>query len=79
MSNGLSAVGPVHKAVSVRDNCSDLTTWLTARREGQFEVLDGQRILDDINDEVQYFFQEVNLWLNHNVAFYTSEIHRIEI
>ncbi|KAF5460078.1 hypothetical protein F2P56_019975 [Juglans regia] len=51
LSSGVSAVGPIHKAVSVKENCSEHTTWLTARREGQHEVLDGQRILDDINNE----------------------------
>ncbi|XP_040989948.1 F-box/LRR-repeat protein At5g63520-like isoform X2 [Juglans microcarpa x Juglans regia] len=51
LSSGVSAVGPIHKAVSVKENCSEHTTWLTARKEGQHEVLDGQRILDDINNE----------------------------
>lgn len=61
MSNGVSAVGPVHKAVSVTENCSERTTWLTARREGQYEVLDGQRILDGINNEVKCYFLNMNL------------------
>lgn len=82
MSSGVSAVGPIHKAASVRENCSDCTTWLTARREGQREVLDGQRILDDINDEVDCCFLKVNLWLNLNVASYrfdSTMSHRMNV
>ena len=67
MSNGVSAVGPIYKAASVRVNKPDCTTWLTAKREGDMDILDGQRILDDIYDEVHYF-QTINLWLNHNVV-----------
>jgi hypothetical protein len=70
LSNGVSVVGPIHKAVSVRLNNSDNTTWLTSRKEGQFEILDGQRMLNDINDEVHLYFQIIDLWLNHNIASY---------
>ncbi|KAK3183160.1 hypothetical protein Dsin_030446 [Dipteronia sinensis] len=52
LSKGVSAVGPRHKAVSVRTNNSDYVTWLTARREGG-QVLDGQQILDNIYDELE--------------------------
>ncbi|XP_062115919.1 F-box/LRR-repeat protein At5g63520 isoform X2 [Humulus lupulus] len=50
LSNGVSPVGPRYKAVSVKRNCSDHSTWLTAKLEGQQAVLDGQRILNDINN-----------------------------
>ncbi|KAG2678505.1 hypothetical protein I3843_11G005400 [Carya illinoinensis] len=63
LSSGVSAVGPIHKAASVRENCSDCTTWLTARREGQREVLDGQRILDDINDELENRIESPDLYI----------------
>ncbi|KAL5791518.1 hypothetical protein ACOSP7_000112 [Xanthoceras sorbifolium] len=51
LSKGVSAVGPRHKAVSVRTNNSDYVTWLTAKREGG-QVLDGEQILDNIYDEL---------------------------
>ncbi|KAL3571290.1 hypothetical protein D5086_028539 [Populus alba] len=54
LSSGVSAVGPRYKAVSVKKIVSGTgrTTWLTARREGEHEIQDGQRILDDINNEL---------------------------
>ncbi|XP_059661668.1 F-box/LRR-repeat protein At5g63520 isoform X2 [Cornus florida] len=51
-SPGISPIGPMHKAVSVREKRSDCSTWLTARREGLHDVLDGQTMLNDINDEM---------------------------
>lgn len=48
-SDGVSAVGPRYKAASVKEKCSGRPTWLTARIEGQQEVLDGQRILNHTN------------------------------
>lgn len=65
-------VGPIHKAVSVRVNNCDRTTWLTAKREGQFEILDGQRILNDINDEVHCYFQIVDLLLIASYRFFCN-------
>ncbi|KAI9384717.1 hypothetical protein POPTR_012G100500v4 [Populus trichocarpa] len=54
LSSGVSAIGPRYKAVSVRKIGSETgcTTLLTARREGEQEIQDGQRILDDINNEL---------------------------
>ncbi|KAG5234274.1 F-box/LRR-repeat protein [Salix suchowensis] len=54
LSSGVSAIGPRYKAVSVRKIGSEIgrTTLLTARREGEQEILDGQGILDDINNEL---------------------------
>ncbi|KAH7528202.1 F-box/LRR-repeat protein At5g63520 [Ziziphus jujuba] len=53
LSNGLSTIGPKYKAASVKVNSCDHTTWLTARAEGNPAVLDGQRILDDINRKLE--------------------------
>ncbi|XP_030458346.2 F-box/LRR-repeat protein At5g63520 isoform X1 [Syzygium oleosum] len=50
LSDGVSVVGPRYRAVSVRTR--DDVTWLTARREGQTEVLDGESILNEIYDEM---------------------------
>ncbi|KAJ4974526.1 hypothetical protein NE237_007700 [Protea cynaroides] len=51
--NGVSPVGPMYKGASVRVTRDKESTWLTARREGSIELLDGQRILDYIDDEIQ--------------------------
>ncbi|XP_020540716.1 F-box/LRR-repeat protein At5g63520 isoform X2 [Jatropha curcas] len=53
LSNGLRKIGPRYKAASVRVNGRAHTTWLTARREGQREILDGQMIVNEINDELE--------------------------
>ncbi|XP_065872994.1 F-box/LRR-repeat protein At5g63520 isoform X2 [Euphorbia lathyris] len=53
LSSGVSAIGPRYKAVSAKAMSRGCTTWLTARREGQHEILDGERILSDINDELE--------------------------
>ncbi|XP_043707532.1 F-box/LRR-repeat protein At5g63520 isoform X2 [Telopea speciosissima] len=50
---GVSSVGPTYKGASVRVTKEKESTWLTARREGSNEKLDGRRILDDIDDEIQ--------------------------
>lgn len=52
LSKGVSAIGPRLKAASVRVQDSYTVTWLTARREGQQEILDGQQMLEDIDNEV---------------------------
>ncbi|KAL3733039.1 hypothetical protein ACJRO7_022546 [Eucalyptus globulus] len=51
VSDGLSAIGPRHRAASVK--VGDCCTLLTARREGQEEILDGEGILNDIRDELE--------------------------
>lgn len=48
----MSPIGPMYKAVSVREIRDKGTTWLTARREGSIDKLDGQSILHQIYDEV---------------------------
>ncbi|KAK3439739.1 hypothetical protein EUGRSUZ_B00095 [Eucalyptus grandis] len=50
LSDGVSVVGPTYKAGSVR--LRDDVTWLTAKREGQTEVLDGESILNEIYGEM---------------------------
>ncbi|RYR44948.1 hypothetical protein Ahy_A08g041209 [Arachis hypogaea] len=55
LSNGVSPVGTTYKAASVRTSNTDCSTWLTAKREGQQQLLDGQSILDDINNLVRNF------------------------
>lgn len=55
-SNGVSPVGSRYKAASVRTNYTDCSTWLTAKREGHQELLDGQSILHDINTLVRIYF-----------------------
>lgn len=55
MSSGVSPIGPIYKGASVRvvrDNCSTYSTWLTARREGSMEILDGESILHDIENVI---------------------------
>lgn len=55
-SNGVSPVGGKYKAASVRTNSTDCSTWLTAKREGHQELLDGESILHDINTLVSIYF-----------------------
>ncbi|KAJ1386208.1 FIST, C-domain, partial [Sesbania bispinosa] len=62
-SNGVSAVGARYKAASVRTNNTDCSTWLTARREGQQELLDGQSILHDINNLLENRIEAPDLYI----------------
>ena len=50
LSDGLLAVGPRHRVVSA--DYDGRRSSITARREGQLEILDGEGILNDIRDEV---------------------------
>ncbi|XP_052181795.1 F-box/LRR-repeat protein At5g63520 isoform X2 [Diospyros lotus] len=52
LSTGLSPLGPKFKAATVRERRKESLTWLTARREQSHVILDGQTMLDDINDEL---------------------------
>ncbi|XP_022736752.1 F-box/LRR-repeat protein At5g63520-like isoform X2 [Durio zibethinus] len=63
LSNGVSAIGPRLKAVSVKVKASENVTWLTARREGQQEILDGQSMLDDIDNEMENHMEYVELYI----------------
>ncbi|XP_057423964.1 F-box/LRR-repeat protein At5g63520-like isoform X2 [Lotus japonicus] len=62
-SNGVSTVGARYKAVSVKTNFDDCSTWLTARREGQQELLDGQSILLEINDSLENQIESPELYI----------------
>ncbi|KAK6261960.1 hypothetical protein QUC31_007776 [Theobroma cacao] len=63
LSNGVTAIGPRFKAASVKVRNSESVTWLTAKREGQQEVLDGQHILDHINNEMENHTERVDLYI----------------
>ncbi|KAG5019585.1 hypothetical protein GYH30_015357 [Glycine max] len=63
LSNGVSTVGPRYKAASVKSNSADCSTWLTARREGQQENLDGQSILLDINNLLDNHIESPDLYI----------------
>ncbi|KAL8226058.1 hypothetical protein R6Q57_018615 [Mikania cordata] len=52
LSSGLSPVGPTYKAGSVVEKHSDSMTWLTARREGSRENIDGETVLNQVYDEL---------------------------
>lgn len=58
LSTGVVPVGPTLKAASVKvkGDGSERSTWLTARKEGLKEALDGERLLHDIYDEVTLKF-----------------------
>ncbi|XP_077226697.1 F-box/LRR protein isoform X2 [Tasmannia lanceolata] len=56
LSTGVSPIGPVYKAASVRviqDEESECCTWLTATREGFSQRLDGATILSDLEAEME--------------------------
>lgn len=50
LSDSMLELDAKYKTSSVRG--SDCDTWLTAKQEGQREILDGQRMLDGVNEEV---------------------------
>ncbi|XP_058103142.1 F-box/LRR-repeat protein At5g63520 isoform X2 [Magnolia sinica] len=55
LSTGLSTVGSTYKAASVRvtkDETPERCTWLTARREGSPQSLDGQSLLSDLDGQM---------------------------
>lgn len=52
LSTGLSPIGPTYKAASVREKPNDSLTWLTARREGLRENIDGETILNQVYDQL---------------------------
>lgn len=68
ISDGLRPIGNMYKAVSVRTpGVAKSSTWLTAKRDGSSEVLDGHTMVHDIDDEVCEIFE----WLT---ALYMSRI-----
>ncbi|GMH31492.1 hypothetical protein Nepgr_033335 [Nepenthes gracilis] len=52
MAAGAAAVGPTYKAVSVKVNRGESSTWLTAKREGLDQILDGRQLLDNLDNEL---------------------------
>ncbi|CAK9183190.1 unnamed protein product [Ilex paraguariensis] len=52
LSSGVSSIGPIYKADSVRERRDEFSTWLTAKREGSNLKLDGGTLLDTIYDEM---------------------------
>jgi hypothetical protein len=62
-SNGVSPVGGRYKAASVRTNNTDCSTWLTAKREGHQELLDGQSILHDITTLLENHIEPPELYI----------------
>ncbi|KAF7834000.1 F-box/LRR-repeat protein [Senna tora] len=63
LSNGVLPVGGKYKTVSVRTSSTESSTWLTARRDGQREILDGQRILNEINNELPNQIEPPDLYI----------------
>ncbi|EXB25253.1 F-box/LRR-repeat protein [Morus notabilis] len=63
LSNGVSAIGPTYRAASIRVNCLDHSTWLTAKIEGQRAILDGQRIMNDINVTLEDHVDSSDLYI----------------
>ncbi|KAL9684301.1 hypothetical protein QQ045_021736 [Rhodiola kirilowii] len=53
ISDGLRPIGNMYKAVSVRTpGVTKSSTWLTAKRDGSSEVLDGHSMVHDLDDEM---------------------------
>ena len=48
-------MGPAYKVASAKMRSHEFATWLTARRQGENETLDGQQMLEDIDMEVCWF------------------------
>ncbi|KAK4768070.1 hypothetical protein SAY87_003211 [Trapa incisa] len=61
LSEGILACGPIYKAASVRR--INRATWLTAKREGSQEILDGERMLMDIDEEPGEIMDNCNLYI----------------
>ncbi|XP_021775844.1 F-box/LRR-repeat protein At5g63520-like [Chenopodium quinoa] len=49
---GVTAVGTTYQVVSAKMRTPDFTTWLTAKREGENEILDGEGLLHDFEMEM---------------------------
>ena len=48
-------MGPTYQVVSAKMRTPDFTTWLTAKREGENEILDGEGLLNEFDMEVCLF------------------------
>lgn len=49
---GVTALGPTYKVASAKMRSHEFSTWLTARRQGEIETLDGQQMLEDVDMEM---------------------------
>lgn len=63
LSTGMSPIGPTYKAASVREIRGKGTTWLTAKREGDIQELDGQTILNQIYEEMPDLVKYPSLYI----------------
>ncbi|XP_075660469.1 F-box/LRR-repeat protein At5g63520-like isoform X2 [Castanea sativa] len=68
LSNGVSAIGPKYKVASVTLDGPNsprrtTSTWLTARREGDGDILNGQTMLADIRNELDYHYELYPLYI----------------
>lgn len=52
VGTGVTAMGPTYKVASAKMRSREFATWLTARRQGENETLDGQQMLADIDMEM---------------------------
>ncbi|XP_021758434.1 F-box/LRR-repeat protein At5g63520-like isoform X2 [Chenopodium quinoa] len=58
---GVTAVGPTYQVVSAKRSTPDFTTWLTAKREGENEILDGEGLLNAYEMEMGNLFPDFDL------------------
>ncbi|KAL8123267.1 F-box/LRR-repeat protein At5g63520 isoform X2 [Apium graveolens] len=63
LSTGMSPIGPKYKAVSVREIRGKGTTWLTAKRVGDIQELDGETVLNQIYEEMPGLLKYPSLYL----------------
>jgi hypothetical protein len=79
VSAGLAPAGPIYKAVSVKLSKDavnkETSTWLTCRKEGVLAELDGQSVLDDLDNEVcectiSFCHLLLNSLKNHVIHYY---------
>ncbi|KAK9748301.1 hypothetical protein RND81_02G048800 [Saponaria officinalis] len=52
VGTGVTAFGPTYTVVSAKLRGSEFASWLTAKREGENETLDGEQILDDLANNI---------------------------
>lgn len=60
---GVAAVGPTYRVVSAKMRSHEFTTWLTAKREGENELLDGEGMLNDFELEMEDPVPQYDLYI----------------
>ncbi|CAO2818163.1 unnamed protein product [Amaranthus hypochondriacus] len=60
---GVTALGPIYRVVSAKMRQNEFTTWLTAKREGGNETLDGHEMLDDLEVEMAEPLSSYDLYI----------------